>query len=311
MSDPLIVKYRPNSFDEVIGQDAVVRSLQGICKRRDAQVFLFTGGSGLGKTTLSRIVCNQLGVENSAIMEIDAASRNGIDDMRQLQEIIQYRPFSGSGKRAVILDEFHACSKAAFDSLLKILEEPPEHVVWCFCTTNATKIPKTLQTRCAKFDLKLVSEKDLGELYDWVCEQEKIDLPGDVGDLIIKEAQGSPRQLLSNLVVARTAKTKKEAAGLLRAVEETKDSIELARFIMNGNGKWSDCMVLLTKLKDEQPESLRIMVFNYLAACLKNAKSDSDAIAILQKVESFANPYVGTEGIAPLLLSIGRALFSE
>ncbi len=140
--------------------------------------------------------------------------------------------------------------------MLKILENPPEHVVWCFCTTNATKIPKTLQTRCAKFDLKLVSEKDLGELYDWVCEQEKIDLPGDVGDLIIKEAQGSPRQLLSNLVVARTAKTKKEAAGLLRAVEETKDSIELARFIMNGNGKWSDCMVLLTKLKDEQPESL-------------------------------------------------------
>lgn len=310
MTDPLIVRYRPQSFADVVGQDAVVRSLQGICKRKDAQVFLFAGPAGTGKTSLSRIVCKALGVEDSAMMEIDAASKNGIDDMRQLQEIIQYRPFSGSGKRAVILDEAHAVSKQGFDSLLKILEEPPEHVVWCFCTTNVAKIPKTLQTRCAKFDLKLVSEKDLGGLYDWVCEQEKLELPGDVGDLIIREAQGSPRQLLSNMVVARTAKTKKEAAELLRTVEETKDSIELARFIMNGNGKWSDCMVLLAKLKDEQPESLRIMIANYLSACMKNAKTDKDAISILTKLDCFATPYVGNDSAA-LLVSIGRALFAE
>lgn len=307
----LITKYRPQTLEEVIGQDAVVRSLQSTCKRKDSQVFLFSGPSGCGKTTLARIVAKKYGVDDASIMEIDAASRTGIDDMRQLQETVQYRPFGDSGKRAIILDECHALSKNAFDSLLKSLEDPPAHIVWFFCTTNPAKIPATLKTRCTKFELKSVADKQLGELYDFVCDQEKINPPGDVGDLIIREAKGSPREMLSLMVVARMARNKKEAAELIRTVNETDASLELCRFITDGGGSWTKCMGLLEKLEGENPESIRIMITNYLGKCLKGAKSDQAAVAFMTKLDAFATPYTGVDGQAPLLMSIGRALFAE
>lgn len=307
----LITKYRPSTLAEVIGQDVVVRSLQSTCKKQDTQVFLFSGPSGCGKTTLSRIVAKLYGVEDNSVMEIDAASRTGIDDMRQLQEVLLYRPFGDSGKRAVILDECHALSKNAFDSLLKSLEDPPKHVVWFFCTTNPSKIPATLKTRCTKFELKAVSDKDLGELLDFVCGEEQINISDEVFNLLIKEAKGSPRELLSLTVVARTAHNKKEAAELIRTVIETDASLELCRFITNGGGSWIKCMSLLSKLEGENPESIRIMIINYLGKCLKDAKSDQAAVILMQKLDGFSTPYTSADGQGPLLLSIGRALFAE
>ncbi|MDE1868210.1 MAG: hypothetical protein KGI08_10945, partial [Thaumarchaeota archaeon] len=184
------------------------------------------------------------------------------------------------------------------------------HVVWCFCTTNPAKIPATLKSRCSQFQLKPVDDASLLDLLDFVCDQEKIGMTDDVANLLVKEAKGSPRQLLSNIVVARTAKTKKEAADLLKSAIESDVTLELCRFVANGGGSWTKCTALLDKIEDN-PESVRILIFNYLAACLKGAKSDKDAVFFLQKLEAFSQPYNGTDGIAPLLLSIGRAMFAE
>jgi len=309
----LITKYRPQNFADVVGQSAVVRSLQAVCKKKDSQIFLFTGPAGTGKTTLARIVAKSYGCEDtqSAIVEIDAATFTGIDSMRNIQEILRYRPFGASGMRAIILDEAHSLSKQALDSLLKTLEEPPKHVVWCFCTTNPAKIPTTIKSRCAKFELKPVSDKDLALLLDDVCADEKIDIDQEVFDLLIREAKGSPRQLLSNLVVARTARNKKEAAELLKTAVESDATLELCQFIAQGNGSWSKAMTILKKLEGENPEGVRILVANYLASCLRNSKDDKTAVGFMQKLDAFMQSYTGTEGQAPLLLSIGRALFSE
>lgn len=313
MTANLITKYRPLTLDEVIGQSAVVNSLRSVIKKRDAQVFLFSGPHGTGKTTLSRIVALDYGCEDtqSSIVEIDAATFTGIDAMRSIQELLRYRPFGNSSKRAIILDEAHRCSPQAFDSLLKTLEEPPPHVIWCFCTTNPSKIPKTLRSRCAEYQLKLVEDKKLGELYDLVADEEKLDIPGDIVDLLIKEAKGSPRQLLSNIVVARTAKTKQEAATLLKTAIETDASLELCQYIANGNESWAKGMLILKRLENDSPEGIRILVANYLAACAKGAKDDKAAIRFLGKLDAFTQPYTGIDGFAPLIIAMGRAMFSE
>ena len=312
MSDSnLITKYRPQTFKEVVGQDIVVRSLAGICKRKDAQVFLFSGPAGCGKTTLARLVSHAMGVEDSSILEIDGASFTGIDSMRSVQEMLQYRPFGTSGKRAIIIDEFHGLSRQALDSILKVIEEPPAHVIWCFCTTNVAKIPTTIKSRCAKFELQPVNDRVLGQLYDSVCDAEKIDLAGDVGDLIIREAKGSPRQLLANLSICRDAKDKKEASQLLKIALETDASLELCRFLAQAQGSWSTAMGILKKLENDNPESVRILVANYFAACLRNAKDDNSACVFMGKLDAFSQPYNGQEGMAPLLLSIGRVMFAE
>ena len=129
--------------------------------------------------------------------------------------------------------------------------------------------------------------------------------------MLFPSAKGSPRQLLSNIVVARTARTKKEAAELLKSASESDAVGELCRFVVDGKGSWSKAVLILNKLETENPEAVRIAVANYLAACAKNSKDDAKAIYFLGKLDAFATPYTSYEGIAPLLLSVGRAMFAE
>ena len=310
MTEALHTLYRPTEFEHVVGHPAIVKTLKDLVKNNGSQAFLFCGPAGTGKTTLARITAAKLGCRPQDILEIDGATYTGVDDMRKIQEILQYKPFGGA-KRAIIIDEVHRISQQAFDSLLKVTEQPPPHIYWLFATTNPSKVPKTIQTRFATFTLKAVSNDDLHKLIIEITGLEKITLAEGIADLIVKEAQGSPRQALVNLALCRNLKDRKEAAQVLQSALQSEVVIELCRFLLAG-GSWQKAMIIANKLENEAPESVRIVVCQYMAKVLLNSKTDKDAKRLLQILDAFAVSYQSSEGFAPLLLSVGRVLlFNE
>lgn len=305
-------QYRPQTFDDVVGQSAATKALQQTLKRKSARAFLLSGPSGTGKTTLARIAASTVGAKSAdAMWELDAAIRTGAEDMRAIIDQIKYRPISGD-PRVMIIDECHGLSRQAWDSLLKSIEEPPAWLYWFFCTTNLAKVPKTIVTRCVSLPLKPVSESVLAELLARVIKAERIELADDVDSLIIREANGSPRQLLANLEACIGAPNKKRAAELLKSAAETDAVIELARFIAGKGGSWRAAMAIYSRIPAGAAEGARIVVSAYLGKALQGAGSDDAAAALLGKLDAFSAPYnANADPGSQLLLAIGRALYGE
>lgn len=305
--EQLITKYRPRAFDDVVGQVDVVKALSDLVRSGMSRTFLLTGPSGVGKTTLARIAAREVGC-GDFVMEINAAKYTGVDDMRVLEDNVQFMPM-GAKRRVVVIDEAHRLSANAWDALLKVLEEPPPHVLWFLCTTDPRKIPNTIKTRCTTLVLKPVSEPELRKLLTRVVRAEDMSLPDDVASFVLARADGSPRQLLSNIALCRKAGNRREAASLLQAVDDTDATLALCRFLVKG-GSWATAVKLIESV-DQPPESVRIIVCNYLAAALRGAKTDREAAYFLNLLDAFAVPYNTAEGAAPLYLSVGRILFAE
>lgn len=308
MTEALHTKYRPTCFEDVVGQDQAVRALRGILERQESQAFLFSGPAGTGKTTLARQTAVALGCEPNRIHEISGSIYTGVDSMREILDILRYKPFGISNHRAILIDEAHRLSKQAWDALLKDIEEPPTDSYWLFCTTEVHKIPNTIKTRCSHFNLKPVPHKELTKLIKWVCEQENIKLAEGVLDMILDKSGGSPRQALANLSLTVTAQNRREAADLIEAGEETDASLALCRFLSDGRGSWVKAMSLVDALEDESPEGIRILVCNYIGKAIRGARDDKTAIKFLSILENFKEPYNSSEGMGPLMISIGRTL---
>lgn len=299
--------YRPQTWDQVYGQTAVVQALRGAVEQRSAQTFLLSGPSGTGKTSLARIAARELGCDG-ATMEIDAATVTGIDAMREIQQLAQYRPMlSQAENRAIIIDEAHALSRPAVESLLKVTEEPPDHVYWFFCTTVPDKIPATLQTRSLHLKLKSLNDSDLEALYNGICAAEGITIPPDIGKLILREAGGSPRQLLVNIGACRTVTSKRDAAEILQAAIESPGVIALCRLLVKG-GSWSRAMAIYEGIEEEDPESVRIIIMQYVGKALRGAKSDDEARFYLNLLQIFEQPFYNPTAKSQLLTGIGAAL---
>jgi len=186
-------KYRPAAFKDVLGQDHIVKVLQGSLKEEHfAHAYLFVGSRGTGKTSVARILARELGASERDIYEMDAASATGVDNIRQLREEAFVMPFQ-SARKVYIIDEVHMLSKGAFNAFLKLLEEPPSHVVFILATTELEKVPETIQSRCQVFTFKKPSQKVLVEMVTRVAKAEGFSLEPAAAELISLLADGSFR----------------------------------------------------------------------------------------------------------------------
>lgn len=218
-------KYRPQTLDDLKGQDALVRTLRNaLASGRLAHAFVLTGVRGVGKTTTARIIAkglNCIGPDGTGgptvtpcgvcdpcrsitedrhvdVMEMDAASRTGVDDIREIIDGVRYKPVSARYK-VYIIDEVHMLSRNAFNALLKTLEEPPEHVKFIFATTEIRKVPITVLSRCQRFDLRRFDVAELMELFGTICGKEGVEADEEALALISRAADGSARDGLSIL----------------------------------------------------------------------------------------------------------------
>ncbi len=256
-------KYRPTKLSEVIGQDFLVETLKrGIEGGRLSHAFILTGIRGTGKTTTARIIARSLNCEagptpepcgtcsscesiagdrSMDVIEIDAASRTSVEDVREIIEAARYKAVS-SRYKIYIIDEVHMLSKSAFNALLKTLEEPPPHVKFIFATTEIHKVPATILSRCVRFDLKRIESATLSSYFKVLCDKEKVGYEDEAIALIAKAAEGSVRDGLSLLDQAMTHGTAEVTASQVREMLGLSDQgllLELFETLMSGDIKTS------------------------------------------------------------------------
>ncbi len=267
-------KWRPQTFENVIGQKPVVRTLQNAIERnRVPHAMLFSGVRGVGKTTLARIMAKSLNCDTGIVKipcnkcasctsitdgssadlhEIDGASNRGIQEIRELKENIRFYP-SRDRFKIIIIDEVHMLTTEAFNALLKTLEEPPEHVIFMFATTELHKIPVTILSRCQRYELKRVPANELAVFFRMIAAKENVKISDNAIDMIIREAGGSVRDGLSLLDQVFSFSVSDEATGVLHVTDEDvvqvlglvgSETLEaLARAVLTGD--LQRCLTLL------------------------------------------------------------------
>jgi DNA polymerase-3 subunit gamma/tau len=317
-------KYRPRTFEDLIGQEPMVRTLtNAFDSGRIAQAYMLTGVRGVGKTTTARILARALnysvpgkvdkptvhmpalGEHCAAIMEgrhvdvieMDAASHTGIDDIREITEAARYYPTLARYK-IYIIDEVHMLSSQAFNGLLKTLEEPPEHVKFIFATTEIRKVPVTVLSRCQRFDLRRIDSEKLIGLLRSITEKEKIDIEDQALALIARAAEGSARDALSLLDQAAAhsaaAVTAEDVRGMLGLADRAR-VIDLFAALMRG-----DVAAALAELADQynvgaDPAVVLqdLAVFTHLVTRLKIAPSAAEDATLTPEERERARAFAG------------------
>lgn len=266
-NDPYVIlarKYRPQTFDDLLGQDALVQTLtNAINNNRIHHAYILTGIRGVGKTSTARIIAKALnctGVDGKGgptvhpcsvcenckaitagrhidVMELDAASRTGVDDIREILDGVRYKPTNARYK-IYIIDEVHMLSKNAFNALLKTLEEPPSHVKFIFATTEIRKVPVTILSRCQRFDLQRLKIDELMKMYHKIIQCENLSADEDALQLLARAADGSARDatsLLDQAISLGSGNIKLDIVKNMIGLADRTQNFELFEFLVDGN----------------------------------------------------------------------------
>ena len=308
----LAVKYRPENFDEFVGQGDVVKSLKSLLDRKDGipKAFLFTGPTGCGKTTLAVIVARELGCAESGFEYYNSSRFRGIDTIREMNRTVMYLPLEGDIK-VIVMDECHKLTNDAQNAFLALLENPPQHVYFLLCTTEKDKLLKTIQGRCADFKLDYLSRDQLIEILNWVLLEEGVTLPEKVINKIARISEGSARNAVRSLDKIIDLVDEGE---MLRALEGTmfiddETVLSVCRVLLDKgsfNVKWKVCSDFIQITQD--PEKARRGFLTYFEKVLLSAKQGDDRVADVIGVFSEPLYNVGRPGLTLMLYTACRSL---
>ena len=312
-------KYRPEKLDDVVGQEVIVKTLKNSLEQNHiSHAYLFTGPRGTGKTSIAKILaktincsnlqntapcdecvsCTQINLkQNVDIIEIDAASNNGVDEIREIRNKVNLVP-SISKYKVYIIDEVHMLTTGAFNALLKTLEEPPSHIIFILATTEPHKIPITILSRCQRFDFKRINEKDMLERLKYICEKEKIQIEDSALEQIVSSSDGGMRDAISTLdqVIAYAGNTVKlddvHAINGTLGIEEISEFVSLLldknlEELMNKIDNYNDKGKNLVKIIEEMVIFLKnILLYQEVPKYFENNQINYQPFVKLQNIDT-------------------------
>lgn len=299
---PYNIDYRPQTFEEIIGNKETVESLQSLLKQKNhPHAFLFSGKTGCGKTTFARIIANELKCSIHDLHEINSSNNRGIDTARELITQMNYKPLQSSVK-VYILDEVHMTTKDFQNAMLKAVEDVPNHVYFLLCTTNPEKIIATLRNRCTQFQVNALNKKQIFRLLSNIAKDSK----KEILIKIAEESEGIPRQALIMLQQVIDIEDEEKAIKVIQSIKvEEKQVIDLCR-AMNEMKPWESIAGIIKAIEAE-PESIRRAVLGYFTNVALSAKNKQSALRAAMIIENFADNYYDS-GKAGLILSAFRSV---
>lgn len=287
----LYKKYRPKNFEEVFGNKTVLDSLAGKIEKKDIPHFMiFAGPPGCGKTTVSRILKEKLGVRDIDFVEINAATQNGVEVARAVAEKCIYKPLGNGKNRLWLFDEAHRLTAACLAAMLKTLEDTPSHAYFIFASSEAQKLPEAIRSRATIYTMKPLDAGEMERLLRKVCEEESLKIPDEVLEKIIDVSMGQSRNALVALDAVKNLSGKKMIEAVERSAQQESKSFELLKSLLWGRGKWNEIANILKDF-EEDPEQTR----RYLMTCacnrLKDPSKEKDHELCYQLAFSMKKPF--------------------